>query len=43
MNIMRRPWIVSSAKLIRETGFTYPYSSRAAFEDFAKTTHSGVA
>jgi UDP-glucose 4-epimerase len=34
LNIMRYPWIVSSAKLIRETGFTYRYDTQTAFEDF---------
>jgi len=42
LNIMRHPWIVSSAKLMRETGFTYQYDSRAAFDDFARAVHSGV-
>ena len=37
LNIMRYPWIVSSEKLIRETGFTYYYDSRSAFADFARS------
>lgn len=36
LNIMRYPWIVSSAKLVRDTGFAYRYDTHAAFEDFAK-------
>jgi len=37
LNIMRYPWIVSSAKLIRDTGFCYKYDSRTAFMDFARS------
>ena len=43
LNIMRYSWIVSSTKLIRETGFTYKYDSSAAFDDFANAVHSGLA
>lgn len=37
LNIMRYPWIVSSAKLIRDTGFRYEFDSRTAFIDFARS------
>jgi UDP-glucose 4-epimerase len=37
LNIMRYPWIASSAKLIRDTGFTYEYDSRTAFMAFARS------
>ena len=36
LSIMRYPWIVSSAKLIRETGFSYQYDTQTAFDDFAR-------
>jgi len=42
LNIMRYPWIVSSAKLIRDTGFSYRYDTHAAFDDFAKTVQNGT-
>ena len=42
LNIMRYSWVVSSTKLIRETGFTYKYDSRAAFDDFASAVHRGL-
>ena len=35
LNLMRYSWIVSSEKLLRDTGFAYGYDSRAAFQDFA--------
>lgn len=43
LNIMRYPWIVSSAKLIRETGFTYQYDTQTAFQDFTRTVKNGTA
>jgi UDP-glucose 4-epimerase len=43
LNLMRHPWIVSSARLIRETGFTYRYDSQEAFADFARAVRSGKA
>ncbi|MCU0844342.1 MAG: hypothetical protein MUC76_05380 [Spirochaetes bacterium] len=36
LDMVRYPWYVSSEKLRRETGFQYRYSSREAFEDFAR-------
>jgi UDP-glucose 4-epimerase len=42
LNIMRYPWIVSSAKLIRETGFTYQYDTQTAFDDFANAVKNGT-
>jgi UDP-glucose 4-epimerase len=43
LNIMRYPWIVSSAKLIRETGFIYQYDTQTAFQDFACSVKNGTA
>lgn len=37
MAMVRHNWVVSSAKLIERTGFRYRYTSREAFEDYAKT------
>lgn len=36
LNMVMYPWIVSSDKLARETGYRYRYSTRDAFMDFAK-------
>ena len=36
LNGVRYPWIVSSEKLIRETGYVYKYSSREAFADWVR-------
>jgi len=35
MQVLRHPWIVSSDRLTRETGYAFRYTSSAAFEDFA--------
>jgi UDP-glucose 4-epimerase len=43
LNIMRYPWIVSSGKLVQETGFTYQYDTRAAFADFVAAVKTGTA
>jgi len=43
LNIMRYSWVVSSAKFVRETGFTYRYDSRGAFDDFANAVRCGRA
>jgi UDP-glucose 4-epimerase len=37
LNMLRYPWIVSPQKFIDATGFKYQFSSRSAFEDFART------
>ena len=37
LNIMRFPWIVSSEKLIHETGFRYAYNTREALIDFVRS------
>lgn len=37
LNLMRFPWIASSGKLTRDTGFAYAYDSRTAFMDFARS------
>jgi len=34
MRLMVHPWIASSEKLIRETGYRFKYNTRQAFEDF---------
>ena len=36
MNMMVTPWIASSEKLIRETGYKFKYNTRQAFEDWAR-------
>lgn len=36
MRMMVCPWITSSEKLVRETGYQFKYDSRSAFEDFAR-------
>lgn len=36
LNVMRYPWGVSRRKLIDETGFSYAYTSKTAWEDFAR-------
>ncbi len=36
LNLLRYPWIASSEKLTRETGFQFRYDTRAAFRDFAR-------
>lgn len=39
---LRYPWIVSSEKLRKETGFEYRYTSREAFEDWVNHVKSEV-
>lgn len=41
MNMVRYPWVVNSDKLKRELDFTYQYTSRAAFDDFAARARKG--
>jgi UDP-glucose 4-epimerase len=36
MNMIVNPWIASSKKLIRETGYRFKYDTRRAFNDFVK-------
>ncbi|MGM0402648.1 MAG: NAD-dependent epimerase/dehydratase family protein [Thermodesulfobacteriota bacterium] len=36
MRMMVEPWIASSEKLIRQTGYQFKYDSRAAFSDFVR-------
>jgi hypothetical protein len=31
------PWLATSEKLIRDTGYDFMYDSRAAFEHFARS------
>jgi UDP-glucose 4-epimerase len=35
MNMLRYPWVVNSDNLKRQLGFTYKYSTRQAFDDYA--------
>ncbi|MEN6474853.1 MAG: SDR family oxidoreductase [Syntrophaceae bacterium] len=41
MNMVRYPWVVSSDKLKRDLGFSYQYTSRTAFDDFASIVRKG--
>lgn len=36
LNLIACPWLASSDKLIRETGYKYKYDTRSAFEDFVR-------
>jgi UDP-glucose 4-epimerase len=36
MRLMVNPWLATSEKLIRKTGYRFKYDSRGAFEDFAR-------
>jgi len=36
LNLVRYSWVASPDRLLRETGFTYQYDTRSAFEDFAR-------
>ena len=35
LNLMRYPWIASNAKIKKELGYTFKYTTKEAFEDFA--------
>lgn len=35
LNLIRHPWVVTSAKLQRELDYTYQYTTHTAFDDFA--------
>jgi len=37
LNMIRYPWVVDSDKLKREINYSYRYTSREAFEDFAES------
>jgi UDP-glucose 4-epimerase len=37
MHVMIHPWLATSEKLIRDTGYDFMYDSRAAFEHFARS------
>jgi UDP-glucose 4-epimerase len=37
MRLMVNPWIASSEKLKRETGYVFKYDTKSAFEDFARS------
>lgn len=41
MNMVRYPWVVNSDKLKEELGFSYQYTSRTAFDDFAACVRKG--
>ena len=36
MRMMVQPWIASSEKLVKETGYRFKHDSRSAFEDFVR-------
>lgn len=36
LNLVRYSWVASPDRFLRETGFTYQYDTRSAFEDFAR-------
>ena len=36
LNLMRYPWIASNAKIKKELGYTFKYTTKEAFEDFAR-------
>ena len=36
LNMIRYPWIASNAKIKKETGYRFKYTTRQAFEDFAR-------
>ncbi len=40
MNMIRYPWVASPEKLIAQTGFSYDYNSKTAWEDFARSIQS---
>src|SRR6056297_2460186 len=39
MRLLTMPWIASSDKLIRETGYRFKYDTRQAFEDFVRSVN----
>jgi len=43
MRMMVEPWIATSEKLVRETGYQFQYDSRAAFADFVRSVRSDKA
>ncbi len=40
LNLIRYPWIASNAKIKKELGYTFKYTTREAFEDFARHVKS---
>jgi UDP-glucose 4-epimerase len=42
MRLMVNPWLATSEKLIRKTGYRFKYDSRGAFEDFARFLRGGM-
>jgi UDP-glucose 4-epimerase len=42
MRMMAEPWIASSEKLLRETGYQFQYDSRSAFADFVRSKKSNA-
>lgn len=43
LNMTVYPWIASNGKLKRETGYTFNYTTREAFEDFARHVRENKA
>lgn len=41
MRMLVHPWIASAEKLVRETGYTFKYTTRQAFADFARSVKQG--
>ena len=41
LNMVRHPWIVSSEKLKKELGYSYKYTTRETFLDFARAFKKG--
>lgn len=44
LNMIRYPWIASNEKIKKELGYRFRYTTRQAFEDFARhvKTHDGI-
>lgn len=40
LNMIRYPWIASNAKVKKELGYSFRYTTREAFEDFARSVKS---
>ncbi|MCK9263845.1 MAG: SDR family oxidoreductase [Deltaproteobacteria bacterium] len=40
LNLIRYPWIASNAKVKRDLGYSFKYTTRTAFEDFASFVRS---
>jgi hypothetical protein len=36
LNLIQYPWITSNSKIKKELGYSFKYTTRTAFEDFAR-------